>query len=444
MFGWRKFRRGVILSHYEPRGAPSAITDAPLPARVFIPLLQHRGLPAIPIVKYGDVVLRGQLIAEAPLPQSITMHAPVSGTVSAVAPWRHPSGKKITAIHIESDGRDMQADFLPLAKPWREAAQGEIVQKVLQCGIAGMSGSGVPAHIKLAPPADKPIDILLVNGLDGQPPVQSAAALQKLETENTLEGALIVKKTVAAKRIIVAIDKTRTEILKTIEALRKDKRFAEIEVRPVSAAYPLGEEITLIYAMTGRAVLTGQTPQDLGCVVFSTSTLLAIFNAVVKGQPLYDRVVTVAGPAIGRPANLRVRIGTPVAELLEIAAVNNGTVKKIIMGGPMTGLAIAERDTPVIKTTTAVIALDYTTPPLLEFDCIRCSACFQVCPRRLAPTVLAHCVKNNDIDKAAEWGIARCCACGCCTYVCPSKINLAHYIALGNYHLQSVKQAGRQ
>jgi electron transport complex protein RnfC len=223
--------------------------------------------------------------------------------------------------------------------------------------------------------------------------------------------------------------------------LRQDKLFAEIQVRRIRPVYPAGEPVALVHACTGRMVRAGATVADKGCVVLTPSTLAAITAAVNQGTPLCDRIVTVAGAGIGKPANLRVPVGTLLCDVLAACEADESVIKKVIMGGPFSGTACAERTAPVLKTTTAVITLDTITPAEQVFDCIHCTACFQVCPRRLVPAVLAESVRANDLDKAAAWGISHCMQCGCCAYVCPSKINLTHYIALGNYHLNRRKSA---
>ena len=411
------------------------------PGKVIIPLSQHIGAPAKPVVKRGDRVLLGQMIGEAGGFVSAPVHSSVSGNVLSVGPFFHPSGKQVTSVEIENDGNDERVDFQPGETSWRDAAPQELVQKIQAAGIVGMGGAGFPTHVKLSPPSNKPIDVLIINGAECEPYLTADHLLMLEQTERFVEGILILKKILNAKKCLLGIEENKPDAIKKITALLSERKSREITVCTLAAKYPQGGEKQLIKAVAGREVPSGGLPMDVGCVVQNVGTTVAVHDAVTRGVPLFERVVTVTGPGMGNPKNFMVRLGTPVGLLLEACAVDPGKVRKLLMGGPMMGLALSDVNVPVIKTTSGLLALDTTTPALRTHSCINCGHCIHACPINLVPSRIAKFVEKEDYEGAQEWNVMDCMECGSCAFICPAKINLVHQMKLGKYHVQAMRRA---
>ncbi len=435
------FKGGVHPPHKKSATESSPITILPSPPKVYIPLSMHIGAPAKIAVKRGDRVKIGQVLAEAGGFVSAAVHSSVSGTVASVADYPHPLGKLITAVEIENDGLDETVEFVPFEKSWREAAPGELVQKIASCGLVGMGGASFPTHVKLSPPSDKPIDTLIINGSECEPylPADHRVLLEK--TEQILKGALILKKILGARNGFIAVEDNKPDALKVIGDRLNDSVFNSLTLAKLKTKYPQGGEKQLINAVTKREVPSGGLPMDVGCVVQNVSTAYAVWDCIINGVPLYQRVVTVTGPTAGKPANLMVRIGTPIEYVLEHCEVDMGATKKVIMGGPMMGLAQSELSAPVIKSTSGLLCYDKTFPGIKSHNCISCGNCVRVCPVNLVPSMLAKFVDKESYEDAEEWNLLDCMECGCCAFVCPSKINLVHFMKLGKYHVMAARRA---
>ncbi len=430
------FNGGICLSSNKDQTEPLAIEIFPAPEKVYIPLQQHLGTIAHPVVKRGDHVTIGQLIAEPGEQNSLSVHSSVSGEVQSIGLFPHPCGKHILAIEIENNGFDDKANIQPFYKPWQEAANQELIQKIQSCGIVDMGGDGIPAHLKLSSSSYKPINTLIINGVESEPYLSSDKRLIVEKTEDFLTGILIIKKITGAKVAIIGIEDKQTIITQALSSWLGEARFKEISVVNLRSKYPNGIERQLIYAITRKAIPSGGSSLDTGSIVFNVATTIAIYDAIIDGSPLYQRVVSVCGPTIKKPKNLLIRIGTPICKVLEKCDIDFKETKKIIMGGPLMGLAQSDLVVPVIKTTTCLFAYNKTTPALDMHPCINCGSCVRVCPVKLIPSKIAHSVKFNKLKRAIDWNILDCIECGTCSYICPAKINLMHYIRLGKYNIQ--------
>ncbi|MBN1578684.1 MAG: electron transport complex subunit RsxC [Chitinispirillaceae bacterium] len=435
------FNGGVHPPHSKSRTERLPIEVFPAPKKVIIPLSQHIGAPAKPVVKRGDRVLVGQVLGEPGGFVSSPVHSSVSGSVLSIGPYAHPMGRQIVSIEIENDEKNETIAFTASIKAWRDAAPQELVQQIQAAGVVGMGGAGFPTHVKLSPPSNKPIDILIINGAECEPFLTADHLLMLERTGDFIEGVLILKKILNAKKCFIGIEENKPDAVKKITSLLNDARLREIRLCTLIAKYPQGGEKQLIRAITGREVPSGGLPMDIGCVVQNVGTTVAVFDAVNRGIPLYERVVTVTGPAVGSPKNLLVRIGTPINFLLEACSFNQKSVRKIIMGGPMMGLALSDVNVPVIKTTSGLLAVDTTTPALRTYPCINCGHCIRACPINLVPSRIAKYIEKENYQAAEEWNVMDCMECGSCAYICPAKINLVHWMKLGKYHVQASRAA---
>ncbi len=375
LFRKPSFKGGVHPPDNKHFTSATPIEELPPPERVIIPLSMHIGAPAQIAVKRGDPVKIGQIIGESGGFISSPVHASVSGEVASVGPLPHPSGKHSTAVEIANNCKDEITRFKPLDKSWREAAPGEIIQKIASCGIVGMGGAGFPTHVKLSPPSEKKIDTLIINCAECEPYLTSDYRLILEKTNEILCGMLILKKTLGAKTAYIGIEDNKPEAIEAIKKAMADARFDGVKIAKLQTKYPQGGEKQLINAITKREVPSGGLPMDVGCVVQNTGTSYAVWDAVCNGTPLYQRIVTIAGSGVAKPANLLVRIGTPISHVLNHCGADLSRCKKVIMGGPMMGITISELDAPVIKSTSGLILYDDIQPGVGEFECINCGRC---------------------------------------------------------------------
>jgi electron transport complex protein RnfC len=404
----------------------------------------HIGAPAKVAVKRGDQVKIGQVLGEAGGFVSAPVHSSVSGKVASVADYPHPLGKHITTVEIENDELDETVEFQPFEKSWREAAPGELVQKIASSGLVGMGGASFPTHVKLSPPSDKPIDTLIINGAECEPYLTADHRMLLEKTEQILYGTLILKKILGARNTYIAVEDNKPDAIKLIGEKLRDKAFESLTLATLKTKYPQGGEKQLINAVTKREVPSGRLPMDVGCVVQNVGTAYAAWDAIINGVPLFQRVVTVTGPTVGKPANLMVRIGTPIEYVLQQCEVDMGATKKVIMGGPMMGLAQSELSAPVIKSTSGLLCYDKTFPGVRSHTCISCGNCVKACPVNLVPSMLAKFVDKEAFEDADQWNVLDCMECGSCAFVCPSKINLVHFMKLGKNHVMAARRAAEK
>jgi electron transport complex protein RnfC len=426
--------RGVFLSLPKEPVAGLTIETLPVPARIVIPLLQHRGTAAEVVVKSGDSVRIGQIIGESMGSDSARVHATVSGTVTAIGDFPYPSGKHCTAVEIENNGREECVWFEKFPRDWREAAAGEIVRAVAAAGIVGMGGSDQPAHLKLSPPANRPVDTVIINAMECQQYLNADQCLIVNKTDEILLGVMIVKKTVGAQRAVIAVPANSQAVVAAISQKLKGKGYPNVSLVKLTPKYPQGEESILTQAVTGRQVLAGELPVDAGCLVCNVATALAVWDAIINGIPCVQRLVSVGGPTVRAPKNLLVRIGTPLRHLLEYCGTDLQSTEKVIMGGPMRGITQSDLDAPVIKSTTGLVALTAPSPVSERYQCINCGYCVKVCPKLLVPSILMKLIEKAKYTEAKQWDVDECIECGACSYVCPSGINLVQHMKMGKFY----------
>ena len=432
----RTFAHGIHPPELKDFTAETAIESLPLPEKVMIPLLQHFGKPAKPLVQKGDQVHLGQKIGEGQTLFSASVHSSVSGKVISVDNYNHPGGNPIPAVSITSDGQDHPfSDKEEIKDPFSFSPE-EIRQKVKEAGVVGMGGAAFPTAVKLSPPKDKPIETIIINGCECEPLLTSDYRLMMEAPEDILKGAELARIATGAKRIIVGIEDNKKKAFEIFQD--KITNFSG-EVALLKTKYPQGAEKNLISALLRREVPTGGLPFDVGVVVQNAGTAKAIWDAVSRGKPLYERVISVSGQGIMEPKNLLVRIGTPFKNVVEFCGGLKENADILVMGGPMMGIVQWSLDVPVVKGTSGILA--WAAPrPRMEYPCIRCGRCVENCPMTLVPTQLAKYVKFDDLIAAEKWGVLDCVECGCCQYICPSKIPLVHWMRLGKNRIITLKQ----
>ncbi len=422
-------RGGIHPEYRKDRTSEKPIEKFPLPATLYIPLQQHIGAPAEVVVKEGDLVKKGQLLARGQGAVSAPQHAPTSGRIAAIteitAP--HPSGLPQPTIVLEADGKDEWTGDLPapIADPFA-ATPDEIRARVAWAGIVGMGGAAFPTPVKLNLGTQAKIHTLLLNGAECEPYLTCDDRVMREYAAEILDGARIMAHTLGASRIVVAIEDNKPEAKRIMTEAAS--AFANIEVTGVPVQYPMGSERHLTQAITGLETPARKLTADLGVVVQNVGTARAAHQAVRHGRPLISRVVTVSGGSLPDPKNLEVPIGTRVADLIAFCGGIRTEAKRFVNGGPMMGQPLPSLEAPVVKGMSGILALtaaevnEHPTSP-----CIRCGTCVTICPCGLIPVEMAAVIRKDHLDQAAHLGVMDCVSCGSCSYICPSHIPLVHY-----------------
>ena len=390
------------------------------------PLSQHIGAPASPIVKKGDHVLKGQMIAEAGGFVSAPIYASVSGTVKAIEPHVNPTGAKVNCIVIENDGQYEEVEYPPV-KPLSELTTEEILNLIANAGIVGMGGAGFPTRVKLSPKEPDKIDYIIANCAECEPYI-TADYRRMMETPELLvEGMKVILKLFDNAKGIFGVEDNKPDCIAKLKELVKDE--PRMEVKTLMTKYPQGAERQLIYATTGRAINSTMLPADAGCVVDNVETVISIYNAVVKGIPSMERVVTVSGDGVANPGNYKVLFGTNQRELVEAAGGLKEGCEKVISGGPMMGFAMYTLDTPITKTSSSILCLSKDeVSASTATACINCGRCVEACPSRIIPSRLADLAERHDEAGFVKMNGLECVECGSCSYVCPAKRHLKQAI----------------
>ena len=420
------FKGGIHPYDGKDLSKDKPIIDAIPGEEMVFPLSQHIGAPAKPIVKKGDAVLRGQMIAEAGGFVSAPVYSSVSGTVKSIEKRRVATGDMVESIIIQNDGFFNEYAY-EKADDWRKLSRDEIISKITKAGIVGMGGAGFPTSVKLQPKEPDKIDYVIANCAECEPYLTSDYRRIIEEGEKVVEGLRIILSLFPDAHGIIGVEDNKPACIAHLKKLVKEDTI--ISIKELRTKYPQGAERSLIYATTGRAVNSKMLPADVGCIVNNVDTICAVYNAVVLGKPLMERIVTVTGDAVKNPRNYRVPCGMSYSEIIE----QNGGFKtepaKIICGGPMMGFAMFTTDVPVTKTSTALLA--FKEDPVSNAEttpCINCSRCSYACPAGLIPGRLSDMVENFDEEAFLANGGMECCECGCCSFVCPAKKPLTQNI----------------
>lgn len=428
----KTFKTGGVHPKEHKISSNRPIEQFPLPEEVHIPLSQHIGAPAEPVVKKGDKVKAGQLIAKAVAFVSANIHSSVSGTVKKIDNVFTSSGYKRPAIQINVEGDEWDESISEQKEILHETelSSEQIIDKVKEAGIVGLGGATFPSNIKLSIPEGKKAEYLIINGAECEPYLTADFQIMLDKTEQLLAGVSILKKALNVKQAFIGIENNKGM---AIRRLRKYLATDEsIKVVALKVKYPQGGEKQLIKAILNREVPSGGLPIDVGVVVFNVGTTCAVYNAIQLNKPLFERVVTVTGKNVKRPSNFMVRIGTPITQLIEYCGGLPGDTGKVIAGGPMMGIALNRTDIPVMKGTSGVLLLpEDESHREQSLACIRCGRCVNVCPMNLEPYLLNQLAQQESCDELYKNKVMDCIECGSCSYTCPANIPLLDYIKLG-------------
>jgi electron transport complex protein RnfC len=433
---WKTFPKGGL----EPRQMKSRIKDravwnASIPALCIVPLLQHRGEPATCLVRPRETVREGMLIGRADSPDSCHVHSPVPGTVKYVEEITLPWGDKTPAVFIELGGEFNRLGKAVYTHPWEGIRADRLLSMLADRGVVGM-GSGIPAHRKLEIPEGRTVRTLIINGVECEPYLCADYRIMVEKAEELIEGARIAAAITRPGRSVIALAGDKTEARDALRKKIKELK-ADIEIRALRPKYPLGDERQLIKALAGEEFSLGGTALDAGAVVLNVGTALAVYEAVVLQKPLVEKTITVAGRALREQANLKVRIGTPLADLVEECGGFVRMPAKIVVGGPMMGWGVCDLSAPITKTTSGVLFL---SPKEIrdsrKTNCLNCGRCLRSCPMGLQPSALYKWVEHSAYEEAREEGLLDCSECGCCAYACPARLPLTRGIRAGKMVLR--------
>ncbi|ABN53632.1 MAG TPA: electron transport complex subunit RsxC [Hungateiclostridium thermocellum] len=437
MFARNFFKGGTKVPHFK-NTAECETVKMGVPEKVVIPMLQHVGAPCEPCVKKGDTVRVGQVIGNSDKYISSPIHSSVSGTVNDVAPMLFAGGIYVTAVEIKTDGKQ---EIYEGIKPPSFSNSKEFISAIRESGLVGLGGAGFPAHVKLSPPPDKKIDTLIINAAECEPYITSDYREIIENSWNVVSGINIIMEILGIENVLIGIEDNKPEAIK--EMTRVAATDDRINVIKLKSRYPQGAEKMLIYATTGRKVPPGKLPADVGVIVMNVNSVSFISEYIKTGMPLIKKRVTVDGPSVKRPGNVEVLIGTPISEVFSFCGGFGIVPKKILMGGPMMGIAQYTLDTPVLKHTNALLAFDETTAVLpKEQACIRCGRCVRACPMNLLPLYLNNNSIRGNIEELNRYHVMDCIECGSCAYVCPAKINLVQSIRLGKAQVRQAAAKG--
>lgn len=434
----KTFTGGIHPAYNKERTKNLAIVDAAVPKVLVFPLRQHIGAPCQPLVEVGERVLRGQKLADSDARISAPIHSSVSGKVIAIEMRPNSSGQEAMAVVIENDGLDELAAPIAVGKDIEQLTSEEIVQIVREAGIVGMGGAGFPTHVKLVPPKQTKIEMVILNGAECEPYLTCDHRIMLERAEEVVLGLRLLMKAVGVDKGYIGVEVNKPDAIAALQ--QASAAFPSLEIVPLQVKYPQGAELMLMKAITGRELPSGKLPADIGIIVNNVATAAAVANAVVNGQPLLERIVTVSGSMVERPQNLRVRLGTPFSEVLAECGLK-GQPGKVIQGGPMMGITQADMSVPVTKVVSGILALSPAeTAPLEESPCIRCARCVDVCPMRLQPIFLAQFAERGMLDQAEAYHLLDCRECGACSYVCPARRPLLQNIRLAKSEVLAKKR----
>jgi electron transport complex protein RnfC len=424
-FDLGKLHGGLRLEAQKAESTAGLIRAVPVPAQLVLPLAQHVGAPAHPVVGVGEPVLKGQLIAEHEGSLGAPVHASSSGTVIAIEAWPivRRYGDRAPCIIIETDGEDRPVDP-PSRRPWTDMTSQELAQQILEGGIVGLGGAVFPTAQKLMQANTCKLDHLLLNGVECEPYISCDDVLMRERADAVVSGGQILMQVLGLDVCFIAVESDKPEALRALAAALEQAGDKRVVVKQVPTIYPSGGEDQLVQLVVNREVPSGGLPSDIGCLVQNVSTAVAVHDWISGGEPLISRVTTITGDGVANPMNVRARIGTTVADLVEFAGGYTDRAAQLIIGGPMTGRSVTTDRVPLVKASNCILVLSERPAPGPERQCIRCGNCSDVCPVKLLPQQLYWYAGADNEKQLRYYGLTDCIECGCCDLVCPSHIPL--------------------
>ncbi len=434
----KSFKGGVHPPSNKKRTKDKSLEYLPVPKKVIIPLLQHTGAICDPVVKEMDEVKAGQLIGTSKFFISANVHASISGKVTAIKLMPHPVlPVMVNSVIIEGEGYDQTLSFNK-NEDWQKMDVNTIKEKIKNAGIVGLGGAAFPTHVKLSPPPEKKVNTLIINGAECEPFLTVDHRLMLEKTKELIEGIKIVLKVLNINDAIIGIEANKPDAVKVLKEQLGSN--SNIKVAVCRVKYPQGAEKQLIKALIKKEIPSGGLPFDVGVIVQNIGTILAIYEAVVMDKPLIERAVTVSGDGIKEAKNLIVRIGTPFQEVVDYCGrINTDKESKVIMGGPLMGLAQYTLEVPVIKGTSGILILADKANVKKSENCIRCGRCISVCPIKLMPNKIADYAQIDNFEQTEFYGVLDCIECGACTYICGGGRPIVHYVKYAKYNLKKKK-----
>lgn len=435
MVSLASFRHGVHPPDEKELTAKLAARRMPFPKEVVLPLSQHLGVPAKAIVRTGDRVERGDLIAEPMGVVSAPVHSSVSGVVQEIGLWPHPSGAAAPAIRIEVAAYSPQVPRPRLVPDWQMLETKHISEAIRRAGIVGLGGAAFPAAVKMSPPKENPIDVLLVNGCECEPYLTADYRVMVEQPARVFFGIRILLKALGIRRAMIGVEANKPDAIAALNTARPSD--LDVSVQALTVKYPQGAEKMLIKALTDREVPSGKLPSAIGVLVQNVTTVSMIGEVFETGLPLIERIVTVSGRGIHKPGNWIIPFGTKIRDVLEVCGGLTRDAQEVVLGGPMMGIAQSNLDAPILKGTGGVLALTHAECKTKDtYPCIRCGHCLDACPIFLNPQMLGNLAKAERYEEMLEYHLNDCMLCGCCSYVCPSNIPLSQLFLVGKTYLR--------
>ena len=438
--GLPSFRNGVHPPENKDLTSGIPSRRLPFPDEIVLPLSQHIGRPAEALVKPGDRVERGDVIAAASGYVSSYVHATAAGTVKSIEHWPHPAGAMQPTIRIEVDPHSTQLQRPRLVPHWDEVPAEQLSEEISKAGIVGLGGAAFPMHVKLRPPDDQPVDVLMVNGSECEPYLTSDHRTMLERPEYVHQGIRIVLRALGISRAVIGIEANKPDAIEVMRDTAPDD--LDVRVQPLKVKYPQGAEKMLIKAVTGREVPSGKLPASVGALVQNVATTASVALVFETGQPLIERIITVSGRGVRKPGNWVIPFGTKLKDVIAACGGLTEDASEIVFGGPMMGLSQASLDVPVLKATGGILVLSKDECKRQDIlPCIRCGKCIDACPVFLNPQLMGALARVDRFEEMVENNLGDCMLCGCCSFVCPSNIPLSQLFAMSKIQLSRLQAA---